>query len=208
MHMLKNMLASWVPLAVVATLLSGLLYGTVQQVLRQDANDPQIQLAEDAAQALTQGRPVESVVPTAKVEIASSLAPYVVVFDDAGNVVATSGLLHNRPPALPSGVFDYVRQNGEDRITWQPESGVRSAAVVTRYNGARPGFVLAGRSLREVENRESQLEGLVGVGWFGTLVAAVVAVFLTQLVFFNSAQGRELISSHKLQFPTPRRSRA
>jgi hypothetical protein len=114
------------------------------------------------------------------------VAPYVVVFDDTGHAIAGSGLLHNQYPALPSGVFDYVRQNGEDRITWQPEPGVRSATVVTRYGGAHPGFVLAGRSLRLVEERVDQLGLMVGLGWLGTLFAALVAVSLSEIVLGRS----------------------
>lgn len=182
MHMVRNILRVFFPLAVVITLFSGMLYVAVQQVLRQSANDPQIQMAEDAASALASGKPVESVVPASVVDIAASLSPYLVVYDDAGKPIAASGLLHNQMPALPPGVFDYVRQKGEDRITWQPEPGVRSAAVVTRAGGSRPGFVLAGRSLREVENRETNMEQLLGLGWLGTLLAAFIAVSLSQVL--------------------------
>lgn len=175
-HIATNVIRIFLPLAVIITLFSGILYFAVQQVLRQSANDPQIQMAEDAATALASGKAVESVVPAAPVDIAASIAPYLVVYDDAGKPVAASGLLHNQMPALPPGVFDYARQKGEDRITWQPEPGVRSAAVVTRVSGSRPGFVLAARSLREVENREMNMEILVGLGWLGTLLAAFIAV--------------------------------
>ncbi len=48
---------------------------------------------------------------------------------------------------------------GEDRITWQPEPGIRSAVVVVHYTGATPGYVMAGRSLREVEWRIDRLSG-------------------------------------------------
>ena len=43
-----------------------------------------------------------------------------------------------------------LARRGEDRLTWQPEPGVRSATVVVHYQGAQAGFVMAGRSLREV----------------------------------------------------------
>ncbi len=39
--------------------------------------------------------------------------------------------------------------------------GVRNAVVVVRYGGEHPGFVLAGRSLREVEQRVSVMGTLV-----------------------------------------------
>ncbi len=182
MQTIKNILKSWVPLAVVITLLTGLMYATVQQVLRMNADDPQIQMAEDVASALTAGKPLDSVVPAAQIDIATSLAPYVVVFDASGKAIASSGLLHNQMPTLPSGVFGSVRQRGEDRITWQPEPGVRSATVVTSYGGAQPGFVLAGRSLREVENRVDQFGLLIGLGWLGTMFAALVAVSLSEII--------------------------
>ncbi len=178
-----SILKSWIPLVVVITLLCGINYVTGQQVLRISANDPQIEMAEDTASELSNGQSPEVVVPRAQVDIATSLAPFIAVYDDAGKAVASSGVLHDQVPTLPSGVFDYVRQNGEDRITWQPEPGVRIATVVTRISGARPGFVMAGRSLRQVENRETQLELLVGAGWVVTCGAALVAVAICEFLF-------------------------
>lgn len=182
MQRLKNILRLWVPLAVVITLLVGLIYVTAQQVLRMTVNDPQIQVAEDMATALVNGQPIDSVVPSSKIDIAKSVALYVVVFDDSGKAIASSGTLHNQLPILPAGVFDYVRRNGEDRITWQPEPGVRSAVVVTRYSGASAGFVMAGRSMRESEVRTSQLELLLGAGWGATCFAALVVVVLSEII--------------------------
>lgn len=182
MQIIRNISKSLIPLAVVITLLAGLMYATVQQVLRMNANDPQIQMAEDAASALAAGKPLDSVVPAAQVDVATSLAPFIVVYDHSGKAIASTGLLHGQLPALPPGVFDYVRQKGEDRITWQPEPGIRSATVVTHYGGALPGFVMAGRSLRESESRTDQLGLIIGLGWLGTLFAAWVAVSLSELV--------------------------
>ncbi len=195
MQIIRNILKTLIPLAVVITLLAGLMYATVQQVLRMNANDPQIQMAEDVASALTVGKPLDSVVPAAQIDIATSLAPYVVVYDASGKAIASSGLLHNQLPTLPSGIFDYVRQRGEDRITWQPEPGVRSATVVTSYGGAQPGFVLAGRSLREVENRVDQFGLLIGLGWLGTLFAALMAVSLSELLLGNDSPVLRLVPS-------------
>ena len=180
---LRNIIRLWLPTAVIITLLSGLTYTVAQQILRMSANDPQIQLAEDAANALTNGAPPEAVLPASKVDIATGLAPYVVVFDNAGKAIASSGMLHNQFPTLPSGVFDATREHGENRITWQPEAGVRSAIVVTRYGGAHPGFVMAGRSLRESEARADQLLLLAGAAGVAILFAALVAIVFSEIVF-------------------------
>jgi hypothetical protein len=183
MSKVKNILRHWLPLAVSATLLCGLVYLAVQQSLRWGANDPQIQMAEDTAAALAAGATPESVLPSTQVEFSTSLAPFMVIYNDKGEPLASSGLLHGAAPLLPAGVFDYTRQNGEDRVSWQPESGVRIAAVVVAYGGAQPGFVLAGRSLREVEKRESQVEQITGIAWLVTLVGSLVVVIICEFVF-------------------------
>ena len=41
--------------------------------------------------------------------------------------------------------------------------------MVQRVNGGAGGFVLAGRSLREVEAREEQVEHMAGLAWLGML---------------------------------------
>ena len=81
---LLKMLKFWLPLAAVITLFCGLIYATVQQSYRMDANDPQIQMAEDTARALESGQPASSLVPSGKVDIAQSLAPYLIIYDTNG----------------------------------------------------------------------------------------------------------------------------
>lgn len=170
-----TVVSNWLPLALAITLLCGIVYLSAQQMLRQAANDPQVQLAEDAAAGLLAGRPVDAVVPPGKVDIGAGLAPWVMVFDDAGRPLATSGELGSLP-LPPSGVFEAARRSGQTRLTWQPAPGVRVAAVVQRYGGARPGFVVAGRSLRESEARTDQLLLLVVLAGCATLAATLAAV--------------------------------
>lgn len=176
-------------MAIVISGLSGLIYATVQQVLRSDANDPQIQMAEDAAAALGAGEQVQSFVPVQKIDIATSLASFMIVFDASGNPLASSAQLDGQVPTIPSGIFAYVKQNGEDRVTWQPQPGVRIAAVVTRFQGTHPGFVLAGRSLREVEAREDDLLHLDLLGWACLLIVSFLASFL---FFGKSGRSEEI----------------
>lgn len=183
MQVLKSYLRHILPLTVVITLLTALVYIVAQQNYRISANDPQIQMAEDIAVELSSGQSFDTAVSAANVDIGKSLAPYVVVFDSNGRAVAGSGMLHNQLPVLPPGIFEYTSRMGEDRVTWQPEPGVRSAAVIVHYTGTRSGFVMAGRSLREVEARIDQLTLLTGAGWVGTLAVTVVVTFLVELLF-------------------------
>lgn len=164
----KNILKSVLPIAFVATMLCGIMYAAIQQVYRQSANDPQIELAQDAV-------PPSS---TNTVDIAQSLSPYQVFYDEQGNPDSGNGLLNGSLPNLPQGVFNYTRTYGEDRFTWQPEPGVRQAVVIVHLFGG--GFSMAGRSLREVEWRESQLELIVWLGWVLTIIGLFIVAFVAE----------------------------
>ncbi len=108
-----------------------------------------------------------------------SLASFVMVFDASGRVLASSAALNGAPPSLPDGVLTYVQAHGEDRFTWQPTPGVRSAAVATRFQGQRSGFVVAGRSLREVEDRKERLK--TDIAFLGSAALGIALVAATLL---------------------------
>lgn len=152
-------------LAGLATVLSLALYGIPQQVLRMGANDPQVQLAGDFAAQLEQGVSPEDAMPSGHVDIAHSLAPFLIAYDQTGKPIASQGTLDGSIPTPPKGVFDFALQNGEDRPTWTPRRGVRLATVVRRVGGAHPGFVLAGRSLDEVQQRIQHVWDMATFAW-------------------------------------------
>lgn len=184
MKLIRNTLKFWLPLAAVLTVVCALVYLAVQQDLRQGLNEPQVQMAEDAARALAAGQPVSAVIPAGapQVDLAQSLAAYLIVFDSQGAPHASGAALHGSIPIPPAGVFDYTRQHGEDRVSWQPEPGVRSAAVIVAVNGGQGGFVLAGRGMREVENQESSLTNIVALAWVGGLAVTLVLVVFFELL--------------------------
>ena len=160
-------------LAGIATVLALALYGIPQHVLRSGMNDPQLQIAGDLAAQLEQGASTTEALPTGSIDMARSLSPFVIVYDDQGRPVISQAKLNGATPVPPLGVFDHVRQSGETRITWQPlhtaDQSVRIAAVVRRVNGSHPGFVLAGRNMREVEARIGDVQTMAGLTWLGML---------------------------------------
>ena len=176
----------WLPFAATITGVCLLTYATVQQNYRQSLNDPQIQMAEDAARALGGGDVPASVVPRGVplIDIATSLSPWIAVYDESHVTLESSAVFWGAPPKPPAGVFEAARGNQgkgtsqpeQNRITWQPESGVRSAIVVQHYAGSRPGYVIVGRSMREVEIREQNLATLVGTAWIALLIATFLAL--------------------------------
>jgi hypothetical protein len=162
-------------LAATLTVLTLGICASVQSSLRQSANDPQIQMVRDAAALLEAGGSAESALPPGQVNAATSLSPFLIVYDDAGRPVASSASLDGRAPGPPAGVFEFARQHGEDWVTWQPRPGVRIASIVKRVRGTHPGFVLAGRSLEEVEARKGNLGNLFLLLWGAVMGLLVVS---------------------------------
>ena len=169
----RRALAFFVPAAVLATALCGLVYVEVQQGLRSGANDPQYQMATDAGAQLDAGAAPASVVGSGRVvDLATSLAPFVIVFDRNHSILATNATLDGAQPAPPHGVLDAARPSSPNVVTWQPRLGVRIATVTVTWTG---GTVLAGRSLQQVEVRETNAELIAGLTWLASLVALLAA---------------------------------
>ena len=176
-HLVVESILSWLPLAALTLVLSVTIYAAVQQVERSSANDPQIQMATDAANALNDGAAPSSLVSAAQIDIARSYAPYLVIYDANEQILASSATVGGQALVPPSGVFSVARSSGMDLITWTPAPGVRSAIAVVPYAN---GYVVAGRSLKLIEDRESNLEVLVGAGGASALVVTFIAVLVTR----------------------------
>ncbi len=169
----------WIPFALTITFFCMLVYGAVQHDIRIGANDPQIQMAQDASSSLSSGTTPSNLVPNQQIDISKSLASYIIVYDVQGRIVASSANLHGNPPVVPNGIFDTTRQRGgELRFTWQPEEGVRQAVVLKSFSGKNSGFVLAGRSLLEIEKREDDVLLQVFLAWIVSLCGTFVAVWI------------------------------
>jgi hypothetical protein len=169
----RNFLIRWIPFVLLTTFLSGLVYITVQQVYRQNADDPQIQMSEDMANQLQNASLPQEKASSSLVDMAQSLAPFYIIFDNSVKVIASSVQLDGQTPIPPAGVFEYTKTHGQNRFTWQPKNDVREAAVITRFDGKNKGFVLAGRSLREVEKREDNLMKIVEIVWVISILGSL-----------------------------------
>lgn len=166
--------------ALVLTIIFGTIYVIVQQNYRKSADDPQIQMAEDAARDLNRGVSMQSFIPAFGVtrDIAETIAPFMVIYDTAETAIIWTGTLDGKPPIPPDGVLQYADTNGENHVTWQPRKDIRIAAVIKPFTGQGSGYVLVGRSLREVEEREYQLMVFVGIGWILSLAVDVFCVWV------------------------------
>ena len=178
---LKAVLNSWLPLSLVATILCVVIYITAQQILRESLNDPQIQMAEDLAAKLSAGNHADSSLFNNSIDISQSLAPFIIIYNDEGKVIVSSGTLNDHFPVIPPGVLKHAKDYGQNKLTWQPQRGVRIAAVVVRYNGPSSGYVLAGRSMKEGERLISKFFYFAFGGWIISLVSSLILILLLNI---------------------------
>lgn len=171
---LRRATAIFLPPAAALVLSIGSAYAFVQQDMRIGANDQPQQLAEDSVIALDFGASPSDVAAGPTVDVASGLRPFVAIYNMGGTLIATNGSIAGASPAPPIGVLVAAQESGRNAVTWQPQADVRIAAVVLPW---RAGTVLAGRSLRLVEERIyglTELAVLAALG--GLLVVGATAV--------------------------------
>jgi hypothetical protein len=137
-------------------------YVVVQQSQRLAANDIEVQMAEDTANQLNSGKSPNDFAAE-HVDMGKSLAPFLIIYDKDGHVAFGNGYLDGTVPTVPYGVLVSSQYEPYNAVTWQPRDDVRVASVSVAANDY---YVLAGRSLKEVEARADHLLKLVVLGWF------------------------------------------
>jgi hypothetical protein len=159
-----------VALGILFTLIGGAASLVVQQMLRRGTDQPQWQMAAEAADRLGRGEDPAHVVPGNEIDLRNSLAPFLLYFSEGKQPLAGNGFLDQSLPAPPPGVFDRARNSGNHAVTWQPRPQVRIAAVIVPVNGGHSGYVLAGRSLETTERYESLFWRMAFAGWLAIML--------------------------------------
>lgn len=172
-------------LALVLTLAGGVAAVTMQQMLRRGADQPQIDMADWYAGEIGSGEAPGNVIPPGYVDLERSLQPFVIFYDDHGKAGTGTGYLDQSLPVLPVGVLEFTRSHGSDNVTWQPVPGIRIASVIKHVTGKGSGFILAGRSLRPVEEQENLLRRMFIGGWI-----VLMLLLLGGASLLNRLQGR------------------
>jgi hypothetical protein len=155
-----------------------LIYSGVQQVYRTNANDPQLDLVYSIRAKLEAGADSNKVLPDPGPDLAHGSQVFAGIYSVEGRPIKSSSVLDGKLPELPAGVFSNAREHGENRISWQPRSGVRMAMVIIPGSGAKAGFIIAGRSLHETEDRIQNLNYLLILGWSLAVGIILIAGFL------------------------------
>jgi hypothetical protein len=155
-------LHSWITAAIIIVIFFGTIYVVVQQSQRRDANYPQIQLAGDTAATLNSTNNPSAIV-SGRVDMNSSLAPFTIIYNYSGQIVAGNGYLNGHIPSVPLGVLQAAKNKTYSAVTWQPQNSVREAAVTV---AAHNYYIVSGRSLTEVEKNETATLSLSLLGCF------------------------------------------
>lgn len=163
----------------------GTIYATVQQAQRNDANYPQIQMAEDTATQIRNRADPHIASAYTPVDMDSSLAPFTIVYDQKGKVVGGSGYLNGKVPKAPLGILADSRGKDYNAVTWQPRQGIRIAAVSVATGKY---YVLSGRSLTEVEKNENHTFWLAFAG--GVLSIIILAGSIAAKTVYRPAVPR------------------
>ena len=105
------------------------------------------------------------------------------IFDKDKNLIATSAMMGNIEPVYPKGVLNYADRIGEERVTWQPQVGLRFATVVIKTGD---NYIVAGRSLKEPERLIDIIGNLVFFAWlacavFSSIALGIVYIFIKKV---------------------------
>ncbi len=177
---MKKVFIQWLPIGITILILCGFINVAVQQMTRQMLNDPQIQMAEDAQNALLSGKAPTDIVPRGELfDVEKSLKPFIAVYDSAGIPLESSATVGNLPPKPPIGVFEYAQKTGKNWVTWQPNSTTRIALVVMPVGNSSGYFVASGRNMRVVESHISTLNLLTLLALFSAWILSFVFLSLS-----------------------------
>ena len=186
--------ALWLPFAVALTGVFGFAYWAVQQNYRSNLNDPQVQIVEDAASELAAGAvPASLTRDKPIIDLRTSLAPWVTVYDSTGTPLESTAVLDGAPPRLPQGVFNTstwrtnvtgyqftATASKEIIFSWQPRQDVRSAVALIQLADGR--FVASGRNMREAEAHIAMLTSGTALVWSTTILATFTAIVFLLLL--------------------------
>src|SRR5882724_7258890 len=133
----QNAFLGWLPLVVIISGTCLLVYASVQQNYRQSLNDPQIQIAEDAAVKLSGNAQPKDVVPSEKIAIQDSLRPWIGVYDGNGDAILSSGTFEGAIPQPPKGIFSDMLAGTASGIQTPSMNGTSNGGLAQRTGEKR-----------------------------------------------------------------------
>ena len=176
---------------IIVTVIIGLVYVAVQQTYRTAANDPQTEILSALKERMENG--VVPVPPdSGSLDLEKSLSVFVAAYDSTGSALWSTGYLQGNKPHLPLSLFQQAGINGEHWVTWQPQRGVRMSIGIMAVNGGPVSYIVAGRSLKLVEQRVSKLLTLIFVCWLICICVILINWFVEFVRLHHTHQKQSL----------------
>lgn len=163
-------------LAIMLSLLGGAATVVIDQMMRVGEGDqPQTEMANWYAGEIGAGVAPADEIPPGYVDLATSLQPFVIFYDEQGRPTNGTGYIDQELPTPPAIDFDEARKYGTQKDTWEPMPGVRLAAVIRRVDikGKASGFIVTGRSLRVIERQKDILWWMALGIWFAMMLLLI-----------------------------------
>jgi hypothetical protein len=190
---LKKSLEAWIPSALILTLVFFFGGMAISQVYRTSADDPQVQYVEEIGNYLsTKDSDPKNVTGDQKIDPAKSLSPFVIIFNNDRKTVTSSADFEGGTPIPASSkfskinksyLFGLLKNEGQVRFSWGLNSKVRVAAVLSSYQveGKDAGYILVGRSLKEVDGRILYSIVTLAIGWLISCLVTFLYFLLPSL---------------------------
>lgn len=167
--------------SLVLVVISGLFYALIVGSVPQNQDK---ELADRAVRAVASldSAPADALVarpPLAPVDAATATEVTVVVLDEAGTVLATTGVVGAAAPVIPADVLERARRDGSAAAT------VRGDRAVLRVHArpwqrpylGRSGYVVTAQSARRLQADQRGVVALLVISSMVALVAAAVGIF-------------------------------
>ena len=161
-------------------LLYGVTYLFNNQKERNQADIAPEHLAMATKAKLEKGiAPADAIKDRKIIDLASSDSLFIVIYDAAGVCHNSTAKIHGVDPLIPLGALTVSREKRENKITWQPEAGIRAAIVILPWtlNGL-DGYVVAGKSLRRTDLRIAARKQRTLISFLATIVVLFVVLFV------------------------------
>jgi hypothetical protein len=121
--------------------------------------------------------------PEHRLELASSrflnsALLFTIFYGASGRAIGGNATLHGTLPQPPQGFFNVIRSQGEDKVNWQPQPGIRIALFGLPMRDG--GFVLSGKSLIPGEARTARVNTILLWMWAFAMLACCALVLFTR----------------------------
>ena len=180
MKILKNVFTIWIIIIFLVTFTCMLTYLVTQQVIRVGANEQPAQLAAETSINLESGQDAKDAIPPKITDITKSLGTFVMIYDKDKKLIAYSGMMGKSEPVYPKGILGNLDRVGEERVTWQPQAGLRFATVALKTDN---NYIVAAQSLFEREKLVDVIGKLILAAWlacfiFSSVVMVIIYFFI------------------------------